>query len=234
MKHFLRFILVFYLLPQALLSQIYLSGNINENLILTSDTIYVISGSLNVSNGTTLTIEAGVILKFEMYTNLTIDGILDLQGTLESPVVFTSIRDDNYAGDTNGDGVASSPAPGNWGYVKITDDNNVIQNAVFRYGGYNQSRTLWVYGCSPTIANCEISYGNGYGIYWTGLDPFSSSGQILNNTISHGNGSGIFISNGSSSMLVSGNTITNQGGGIYIVIRQYPPEYLPFKLRDTS
>ncbi len=74
---------------------------------------YVLVGDLWVSAGGTLVIPAGTVVKFESYyDDFIVDGILDLQGTSGSPVVFTSFKDDAYGGDTNGDGVITGPLRG--------------------------------------------------------------------------------------------------------------------------
>ena len=78
---------------------------------------YVITGNVTVNAGVTLSIEPGTIIKFDptiyssyYHYSMTVNGILDAQGTVEDPIYFTSLRDDTVGGDTNGDGVATLPA----------------------------------------------------------------------------------------------------------------------------
>ena len=89
------------------------SGTISADQIWEAGVHYV-SGSVTVNNGVTLTVSAGAVVKFALDTQMTVYGRLGVNGTSGSPVVFTSIRDDTYGGDTNGDGTTTSAAPGDW------------------------------------------------------------------------------------------------------------------------
>lgn len=94
----------------------------------------------------TLTIEPGVIVKF---SGTDVNGNFDVQsggrvianGTANSRIVFTSLYDDSYCGDSNGDGTASAPNKGDW-------------NSIGLDGGTNSSFTY-----------CDFFYGGGYNGY---------------------------------------------------------------------
>jgi hypothetical protein len=76
---------------------------------------FVIQGDIAVPSGSTLTLGNGVIFKFAgSGTQFRIDGTI-VEG---SSVIYTSLKDDAYLGDTNGDGASSSPANGDWYGVK--------------------------------------------------------------------------------------------------------------------
>jgi len=80
-------------------------------------------------------VPAGAVIKgLGDQTDLHVYDLLDLQGTLTTPVVFTSIYDDSYGGDTNADGNLIQPEPGDWGTVWLYSIANVFDYAIVKYG----------------------------------------------------------------------------------------------------
>ena len=70
-------------------------------------------GDITVNSGVTLTVEPGISMK-QWSTYFRIYGALVADGTPSQPIYFTSVRDDTAGGDTNNDGLTTSPKPGDW------------------------------------------------------------------------------------------------------------------------
>ena len=211
------------------------SGSIDTDTTWTeAGSPYIIIGQTTVVAGRTLTISAGVVVK-SSGQGLRIDGRLIADGTAAQPIVFTSIKDDSFGGDTNGDGGATRPARGDWSnlWFSSTSVNNVLDYVMIRYGGGSGSNSLVVetsslalsnstveesgndgisFGASPTITGSVIRNNNTHGI-----KVFSSSNAaITNNTIS-GNGTDGIWAGDSSTATITGNTITgNSSYAIYL------------------
>jgi len=174
-----------------------------------------------VANGSTLTIEKGAILKFPISTASTFEvyGTLNVQGTSEKPVYFTSIHDDSAGGDTNNNGSATTPAPGDWDYVMFNPvygtATGQIDYAEFRYAGNNTGTygavRVWEHNdrgqTEPVFNNCTFRNNS-----QSGLHIYHADVEVNNFAAYDNGGPAIFMRGPSSGGAVkfSGiNTATN-------------------------
>ncbi|MCK5211632.1 right-handed parallel beta-helix repeat-containing protein, partial [Candidatus Parcubacteria bacterium] len=124
------------------------SGYIRSNSTWQANAPYVIDNieidgikGLAIPGTRKLTIEPGVIIKFTSGASLTVThdnmargGMLDAIGTEEDPIIFTSLYDDEYGGDTNGDGNATTPTKRDWESIYLKPlSTGIIKNAIIRY-----------------------------------------------------------------------------------------------------
>ena len=151
------------------------------------------SGNVSFQVGAPLTIAPGVVVKLANGILLDSEDKLTAVGTSTAPIVFTSLKDDTVGGDTNNDGNASSPAPGDWGMLLV--------------------RSLSA--SNSQIAYAQLRYGGSYPGFNADLAIFSSTGVVVNNCqISSSSVDGILVQRGGSA-LVSGSTIQfNAASGI--------------------
>ena len=193
----LRALIALMLAAPLLFAATTVSGTISSNTDWdTSGSPYVVS-SLSISPGATLTIAAGVVVKFTSAGSLLeVQGILAVNGTAAQPVVFTSIKDDAAGGDTNGDGSASSPAAGDWTTIWLLNGAKAsINYAIVRYGG-------------SAFYCCTIPRGL-LGISTTGNVSLANS--ILTNSLT----SGVNVSSGAQ-VTITGNTFAHDATGITV------------------
>ena len=80
--------------------------------------------SLVVTEGVTLTVPAGAVVKFGRGGGLDVRGSLVVAGTGDRPATFTSSADDSVGGDTNGDGALTSPE--GWGQVRLSYGSSLV------------------------------------------------------------------------------------------------------------
>jgi murein DD-endopeptidase MepM/ murein hydrolase activator NlpD len=127
---------------------------------------HVLNGTLSVPSGATLTMDPGAVVKSSADGgHLVVEGMLEAEGTAQDSVVFTSIKNDAYAGDTNGDGDETTPSPGDWESIEFRPGSSgTLEYAVVSYGGSRSFPMIEVFGTAPTITNSRISKSGGTGI----------------------------------------------------------------------
>lgn len=168
---------------------------------------FVVAANTTIRPSVVVTLPVGAIVKFERDRYLTAQGELELLSTaVTSPTVFTSFWDDDYGGDTNGDGICPSctlePQPGDWNAVYLESTETDFAYTIVRYA----SKGLWVYNNTDDTWSMPIA-NNVFDRNQTGLYLNSRAGK-----------SGLINS------LVTGNTFSNgaQGFPIYLDGSAYP------------
>ncbi|MGC8835262.1 MAG: right-handed parallel beta-helix repeat-containing protein, partial [Armatimonadota bacterium] len=148
---------------------------------------YMIIGTVVVDGKAALSVEPGTVLKLTSGAGIVVNGVLRLESSLSNPIVLTSFKDDEFGGDTNADGGASLPSPGNWdGIVFAPTGSGVLSGCCVRYGGAARqvAEGLFTYGAvsiysdAVTLENVEL-YGNRTGIYCRGASPKISNCRVL-------------------------------------------------------
>ena len=166
---------------------------------------------VRVPQGTALNVEPGVVIKFKSgIVSLSVYGSLTAVGTEDKPITFTSYKDDEHGGDTNGDG-PSHGEPGDWGGIRIYGDNSVLDHVLVLYGGGTSPRSgLLVEGTSPQISGSIFRHNRGDGIVARSGANLNVSGcQMLDN---EKNGLALYDS---SAQIVSSSLSNNSEAGIY-------------------
>ena len=137
-----------------------LSGTISSNTRWRGWKLYHVTGNLTIASGVTLTIEPGAVVKFDAGRSLTVAGgaTLDAQGTRAQPIVFTSIKDDEHGGDTNGDGDKTQPQPGDWARINANGTVKMDHCRLYYCSDTGDRGAIQGGGGTVTFDNGEIAH----------------------------------------------------------------------------
>ncbi|HLG33297.1 MAG TPA: hypothetical protein VI757_00330, partial [Bacteroidia bacterium] len=189
----------------------FISANTTWNL---AGSPYVVVSNALLSHGYTLTIDPGVIVKFNSSCALQIDGELRAIGTPADRITFTSSQ--------------ASPAAGNWAKVHFADTSvsatfdaqgNYLSGCIMKYcdvlyGGQLGYGEVHVETASPYISQCRIKFSSSAGVYCAGSTFLLDSSLVSDNL-----GYGLYFdqfSLFSCGLLINGDTIRSNRGGLYL------------------
>jgi parallel beta-helix repeat protein len=195
------------------LNGLVVTGNLSGVPVWQSGELFpiIVRGSLTINETAQLTLSPGTILKMETWSvNIYVNGSLIAGGTETEKTIFTSLADDTVGGDTNGDGGASSPGPGNWSSIRFTgtSTDSLLDHTVVRYGAGSNSEIVYIATSAVTVTNSTISHSGDRAMYLDGGAPL-----IKDNTISDAP-IGIRVTNGCTATLEGNLIVNNSSHGV--------------------
>lgn len=161
-----------------------LSGDITENVTLSSDNIYTLTGALAVKEGATLTIEAGTRIEAIAGANNTYVVIepgakIMAEGTAADPIIFTSAADNPRSGDwggillvgkapISGGGTSTTEVlPLQYGGTEPNDNSGVLSYVIAEYTGSRiggeaefNGFTFYAVGNGTVVNNIAALFGD--------------------------------------------------------------------------
>jgi len=135
-------------------------GTLDRNEVWQSGSLYVLSYDLSIAERGQLIIEPGVIVKLARGVRIYVAGSLQVNGNADNGVIFTSLADDAFGGDTDNNADMVLPSPGDWNglyfYDSSRDDKTTLTYARFRYAG----DPILLSNAAPTLTNIQLERNN--------------------------------------------------------------------------
>lgn len=183
-----------------------ITGDVTTDTTWTKDgSPYVVEDGFVLNTGVTLTIQPGVIVKFDPYvvTAPVVQGRIIAQGTPDENIIFTSLLDDTAGGDTNEDGGDSTPYVDDWSLSFGT--STPATASTFDHVSFKYTDTLSFVNTVATMTHADISFAD------TGLVADMGSALTLHNVSFHNLGNEAIILN-HQSVVTATNSLVDMSG----------------------
>ena len=172
---------------------------------------YVVESNLAIAAGNVVTVDPGVVLKFQNNNSgfLTINGALKSIGTESNKIIFTSINDDSAGGDTNNNGTSTTPGASDWQGLDFTgtasDTENIMKNCEVRYSGYYYFYTsVRITDCRVVMDSTLVNF-----CYWGAVGIFGTANPEITNCQFYNLNNAPIYMDMFSNPTFSGNTVAN-------------------------
>ena len=183
----------------------FVSGTISTDTTwVVTDSPFVVQGVLTIASGVTLTIDPGVVVKFDSpASHIIVHGNLNSNGTLSQPVTFTSINDDSVGGDTNNDGL-STGQPGQWRAIFFLSGTSILNHTNVFFRGTSHGPTILLFAnLAVAGGNLTINSGRSAKSFENNIAISSGSLNIYGTEIDHAGRDGVLQTNGVTSIVNS-------------------------------
>lgn len=175
---------------------------------------HFIENNVVIANGATFNFNPGDVIKFQQgsYIQLGTGAVLNAIGTPDNPVVFTSLKDDEYDGDSNGDGQATLPAAGDWIYLWGYGNASTLQmqHVLVRYGSNGS-----IYASSNlTLQDSTVERSSGVGIFVAPNPDTTPTVTIVRTTLRRNNYAGVEVQGQPGAVLIRNNNFIDNGAGV--------------------
>ncbi len=173
---------------------------------------YIIESQLSIAEGNVVTIDPGVVIKFNQryYGYLSVSGALKANGEANNKIIFTSINDDSAAGDTNNNGTASVANNYDWQGLDFagtaSDTENILKNCEIRYCGYPAywDGAIRITDCRVVIDLTKVNFS-----YSGALCIFGNANPEITNNLFYNLGNAPIYMDMFSNPTFSGNLLSN-------------------------
>jgi hypothetical protein len=122
------------------------SGTLSDEAAVWDTTAdHCITGDFTIPSGSELIIREGTRILSESNSNILVNGVLRCQGTIEHPILFSSLTH-------------SQP----WGGIEFTDGTGHFEYCIFTNGGADQTRAFSHAQCQPVVhaVRSSLTIGN--------------------------------------------------------------------------
>ena len=121
-----------------------LSGDIGGRVLTLEQSPYVVESTLIIPEDKILKIKEGCVLLFKPFTEITVEGSFIVEGSIENPVVFTSLNDTKYRNEE------MLPNAFDWLGIRIKSTVNTIKMSNFilnfsTFGIKSQIKSIIIY-----------------------------------------------------------------------------------------